>query len=165
MSRSHLPRDKKDRSVRPRKHDAYKAKGKLPEPSVCRQCKVLYHKGRWTWGPVPAGSHDVLCPACERIRDGVASGVLLLTGEFVASHREEILGLAYNEEAHIKAEHPLARIIKIEQQTVAPKGVLITTTDPRLARRIGEKLHHAHRGTFTCRYEQNEDLLRANWQS
>ena len=165
MSTSHLPRDKKDRSVRPRKHDPYKAKGKLREPSVCRQCKALYNKGRWTWGVAPSGSEEVVCPACERIRDGAPSGVLLLSGEFVASHREEILGLAHNEEARIKTEHPLARIIKIEDQTETPKGVVITTTDPHLARRIGEKLHHAHHGTFTCRYEENEDLLRANWQS
>lgn len=48
MSTSHLPRDKKDRSVRARKHDLYKAKGKLLEPSVCRECKAVYHKGRWT---------------------------------------------------------------------------------------------------------------------
>jgi hypothetical protein len=91
--------------------------------------------------------------------------VLLLTGEFVIKHREEILGLARNEEARVKAEHPLARIIKIEDQTKAPEGVVITTTDPHLARRIGEALHHAHHGTFTCRYEQDNDLLRANWRS
>ena len=122
MSTSHLPRDKKDRSVRARKHDPYKAKGKLREPSVCRQCKAVYHKGRWTWDPVPSDSHDIVCPACERIRDGVPSGMLLLTGEFVAQHRDQILGLARNEEARVKAEHPLARIIKIEDQAEAPKG-------------------------------------------
>jgi hypothetical protein len=142
----------------------YKAKGKLSEPSVCRQCKVVYHKGRWTWGQPPSGSHEVLCPACERIRDDAASGVLLITGGFVASHRQEVLGLARNEEARVKAEHPLARIMKIEDQTEAPQGVVITTTDPHLARRIGEKLHRAHHGTFICRYEENEDLLRANWE-
>jgi hypothetical protein len=59
----------------------------------------------------------------------------------------------------------LARIIKIKDQVEAPKGVVITTTDPHLARRIGEGLHHAHHGTFICRYEEGEDLLRANWQS
>ena len=165
MSTSHHPRDKKDRSVRPRKHDPDKAKGKLQEPSVCHQCKALYHKGRWTWNPAPPGSHEIVCPACERIRDRAPSGVLLLTGEFVALHREDILGLAHNEEARVKAEHPLARIIKIEDQSEAPQGVVITTTDPHLARRIGEQLHHAHHGTFTCRYEEHEDLLRANWQS
>jgi len=119
MLPSHLPRDKKDRSVHPLKHDQYKAKGKLREPSVCPECKAVYHKGRWTWDPVPSDSHHILCPACARIRDGVPSGVLLLTGEFVAKHRDEVLGLARNEEARIKAEHPLARIIKIEDQAEA----------------------------------------------
>ena len=164
MSTPHHPRDKKDRSVRARKHDQYKAKGKLREPSVCRECQAVYHKGRWVWGPVPSDSHEVMCPACERIRDRAPSGLLLLTGEFVAKHREEVVGLARNEEARLKAEHPLARIIRIEDQTEAPEGVVITTTDPHLARRIGEALHHAHRGTFACRYAENEDLLRANWE-
>jgi hypothetical protein len=106
-----------------------------------------------------------VCPACQRIRDGAPSGVLLLTGEFVAKHRDQALGLARNEEARLKAEHPLARIITIEDQAEPPQGVVITTTDPHLARRIGEALHHAHHGIFTCRYEENEDLLRANWES
>jgi len=44
MSTSHLPRDKKDRSVRARKHDPYKTKGKPRESSVCRECKAVYHK-------------------------------------------------------------------------------------------------------------------------
>lgn len=42
MSPSHLPRDNKDRSVRARKHDPYKAKGKPREPLVCRECKAVY---------------------------------------------------------------------------------------------------------------------------
>ena len=88
MSTSHLPRDKKDRSVRARKHDQYKAKGKLREPSVCRECQAVYHKGRWVWGPVPSDGHEVMCPACERIRDRAPSGVLLLTGEIVVKHRD-----------------------------------------------------------------------------
>jgi NMD protein affecting ribosome stability and mRNA decay len=165
MSTPHHPRDKKDRSVRAWKHDQYKAKRKLREPSVCRECQAVYHKGRWVWGPGPSDSHQVICPACERIRDSAPSGVLLLIGEFVAKHREQVLGLARNEEARLKAEHPLARIIKIEDQTEAPEGVVITTTNPHLARRIGEALNHAHRGTFACRYEENEDLLRENWES
>ena len=121
MWTSHPPRNKKDRSVRRQKHDPYKAKGKLREPSVCRQCKAMYHKGRWTWDPVPLDSYDIVCPACERIRDNAPSGVLLLTGEFVAKHRDEILGLARNEEARVKAEHPLARIIRVENQAETPQ--------------------------------------------
>ena len=108
---------------------------------------------------MPSDSHKVMCPACEPIRERAPSGVLLLTGEIVVRHRDHVLGLARNEEVRLKAEHPSARIIKIEDRTDAPEGVVITTTDPHLARRIGEALHHAHRDTFACRYEENEDLL------
>ncbi|HKT34439.1 MAG TPA: BCAM0308 family protein [Nitrospira sp.] len=165
MSTSHLPRDKKDRSVQRHKHDPYRAKGKLRGPSVCGQCKAVYQHGRWTWGHAQSDSHTLLCPACEGIRDDAPSGILLIAGEFVAAHREEVVALARHEEARVKAEHPLARIMKIKDQTEAPQGLMITTTDPHLARRIGETLHHAHRGTFTCRYEEKEDLLRANWET
>jgi hypothetical protein len=27
--------------------DAYQAKGKLPEPTVCPQCSAVFHEGRW----------------------------------------------------------------------------------------------------------------------
>lgn len=49
MSTAHLLRDKNDRSVRARKHDSCKSKGKLREPSVCRENIAVCHKGRWTW--------------------------------------------------------------------------------------------------------------------
>jgi CRP/FNR family cyclic AMP-dependent transcriptional regulator len=51
MSMAHLLPDTNDRSVRARKHDSYKAKGKLREPSVCRESIAICHKGRWTWDP------------------------------------------------------------------------------------------------------------------
>ena len=160
MSTSHPPRDKKDRSVRQQKHDPYKAKGKLREPSVCRQCKAVYHKGRWTWDPVPVGSYNIMCPACERIRDSAPGGVLMLTGEFVAKHRDEVLGLVRNEETRAKAEHPLSRLINVKDKDQA---VFVTTTDSHLARRMGEALHHAYQGTLTFRYEEDEDLIRMTW--
>lgn len=54
LCRHHPFRETRDRSVRARKHDPYKTKGKPRESSVCSECKAVYHKGRWTWGPVPA---------------------------------------------------------------------------------------------------------------
>jgi hypothetical protein len=84
----------------------------------------------------------------------------MLKGEFVAKHRDEVLGLVRNEEARAKAEHPLSRLITIKDQDQA---VFITTTDPHLARRMGEALHHAHHGALTFRYEKDEDLIRVTW--
>jgi hypothetical protein len=84
----------------------------------------------------------------------------MLTGEFVAKHRDEILRLVRNEETRAKAEHPLSRLVNIKDQAQA---VVITTTDPHLARRMGVALHHAHYDTLTFRYEKDEDLIRVNW--
>jgi CRP/FNR family cyclic AMP-dependent transcriptional regulator len=47
----HRLRDTNGRSVRARRHDSYKAKGKLRESSVFRESLAVCHKGRWTWGP------------------------------------------------------------------------------------------------------------------
>jgi hypothetical protein len=30
-------------------HDTYQTRKKFREPSVCRQCDAVYHRGRWQW--------------------------------------------------------------------------------------------------------------------
>ena len=122
MSMPNHPRDKKDRSVRARKHDRYIAKGKLQEPSVCRECQAVYHKGRWVWGAVPSDSQEVMCPACERIRDHAPSGVLLLTGEFVVKHRNQVLGLARNEEVRRRPNILWLELSRSRTKPKHPKG-------------------------------------------
>ena len=71
-----------------------------------------------------------------------------------------MLHLARNEETHAKAEHPLKRIMKIEDED---DGLLITTTDIHLARGIGEALHHAYQGELAYHYNEQENRLRVVW--
>ena len=149
-----------DRRIQEYEHDTYKAKGKLKEPTVCPQCGAVYHKGRWTWDPKPAGAHETVCPACHRIHDNYPKGFLTLKGQFLADHHEEILGLVHNEEAKEKGEHALARIMKIERQDDA---TVISTTDTHLPRRIGEALHHAYEGEFSFHYDEGEQFIRVFW--
>ena len=42
--------------------------------------------------------------------------------------------------------------------------LLVTTTDPHLARRIGEALHHAYKGELDYHYNKEEKLLRVVWR-
>jgi hypothetical protein len=72
-----------------------------------------------------------------------------------------MLHLVRHEEARAKAEHPLERIMKIEDQD---GGILITTTDIHLARGIGEALHHAYQGELMYHYNERENLLRVVWE-
>jgi len=142
------------------RHDSYKAKGKLPDPTRCPECGAVFHKGRWTWNRAPGGAHEQLCPACQRIRDGYPAGYVSLGGEYLAAHRDEILNIVRNCEAEEKATHPLQRLIAIKD---IEGGVLVTTTDTHLARRIAERVHDACKGNLALQYNKKENLVRATW--
>jgi hypothetical protein len=71
-----------------------------------------------------------------------AAGELTIAGDFVPRHKDEILHLARHQEAQEKAEHPLHRIMEIEERDDA---IVVRTTDIHLPR-IGEALRHAFHG-------------------
>jgi NMD protein affecting ribosome stability and mRNA decay len=141
-------------------HDSYKTKRKLAEPTRCPDCGAVYRDGRWTWGAASAGADEARCPACHRVRDRFPAGYVTLSGEFVGSHRDEVLHLVRNREAAEKAEHPLQRIMAVEDSA---DGVLVTTTDTHLARSIGEAVHAAFKGELEFKYNKEENLLRVQW--
>jgi NMD protein affecting ribosome stability and mRNA decay len=152
---------RRDSMFEERVHDAYKAKHKLPEPTVCPQCGAVFHEGRWQCLPVPADAHQEPCPACHRIHDHFPAGFVTLQGEFFLAHREEIMHLAHNVEEHERTEHPLKRIMEIEEKDDG--ATLVTTTDIHLARGIGEAIHHAYQGDLEFHYNPQEYLLRVSW--
>jgi NMD protein affecting ribosome stability and mRNA decay len=141
--------------------DSYRAKDKLPEPTVCSKCGASYQGGRWTWRSAPAEAHTDVCPACLRIEDNFPGGYLSLQGEFVARHRDEVLAVVHAREAHEKAEHPLQRIMAISDEE---GGLMVTTTDPHLARNIVQALGSAFKGSEKLNYSKGENLLRATWR-
>ncbi|HEY8707664.1 MAG TPA: BCAM0308 family protein [Burkholderiaceae bacterium] len=147
--------------IQEREHDAYRADHKPPEPTVCPQCRATYHAGRWQWTASPAGADEALCPACRRIRDGFPAGYVTIEGEFFGQHRDELMRLIEHRAEHVKAEHPLQRIMAIDGSA---GGVLVTTTDMHLARGIGEALHHAYQGELKFQYEDAQNLLRVHWK-
>ncbi len=152
--------DRQDRLLREREHDPYKIREKLPEPTVCPECRAVYHDGRWQWSAAPAGANQAPCPACHRVRDKCPAGFLTLTGEFFAAHKDEILNLVRNIEEREKAQHPLKRIMAVDEQD---GGMLITFTDPQLARSAGQAVQHAYKGDLDFSYQEEEYLLRVYW--
>ena len=144
-----------------RPHDPYQTNGKYAEPTVCGDCNAMFHGGRWQWADAPQGAKRARCPACRRTRDKLPAGTAALTGAFFAAHREEVLALVRHVAAREQAEHPLHRIIGIED---APDGVVVTTTDIHLPQRIVEALRHAYHGEFKVSYGREEYMVRASWK-
>ena len=101
-----------------------------------------------------------LCPACWRTRDRMPAGELTLGGAFFADHRQEILNLIHHAESEARAEHPLERIMEIEERE---ERTVITFTDAHLVHGIGEALRHAYQGELDSRYTDEDTLLRVSW--
>ncbi|AAZ97404.1 conserved hypothetical protein [Thiobacillus denitrificans ATCC 25259] len=150
-----------DRLIEEARIDPYRATRKPPEPTVCPQCSAVFHEGRWQWIAKPANAHEELCPACRRIAEELPAGFVSIGGPFFQQNRDELMNLIRNEEERAKAEHPLKRIMKIEDDA---DGILVTTTEIHLARGIGEALHHAYQGELEFHYNENENLLRVVWE-
>lgn len=142
-------------------HDTYKSRKKLSEPTRCPDCGAVFQSGRWSWGGESAGAHEERCPACHRIHDRFPAGYVALQGDFFAAHREEIMNRVKNCEETEKRSHPLERLMGVEDTA---EGVLVTTTGTHLARRIGDALYDAYKGSLDYHYNKEENLLRVAWQ-
>ena len=141
-------------------HDTYKLRGKLAEPTRCPDCGAMFHAGRWQWAQAPGDAHEARCPACHRIHDRFPAGYVTLKGTFLAAHRDELLHRVRHCEEDEKGDHPLERIMGVEE---GAEGILVTTTGTHLARRIGDALHDAYKGELDYRYNKEENLLRVTW--
>ena len=153
--------ERHDRLLQEQVHDAYKASGKLREPTACPQCGAVFQGGRWQWSDAPGNAHAETCPACRRIQDQFPAGYVMLEGQFFLSHKDEIMHLVRNHEKRERAEHPLQRIMSVEEHA---DSAVVSTTDIHLARDIGEALHHAYQGELEFHYNPQENLLRVHWK-
>jgi hypothetical protein len=135
-------------------------------PSVCEACGAVYANHRWYApedSPLPAGAVGglprVVCPADRRSRQGLPAGVVTISGEFLEKHWPEVRDLILSEERHARADNPMERIISWR----SGDGVVIETTNPRLAQRIGHRLTRSFRGRVSYHWAGDDHIVRVNW--
>lgn len=157
---THSGRRRFGRAQRSAISDPYKAGEKYSEPTVCSQCGAIYRDGRWGWSKLPAFGTERLCQACHRINDRFPAGILTLRGDFVQQHKAELVALARHQEEIEKTDHPLNRIIDIEE---TGEGIVINTTDIHLPHRIGEACKRAFDGALDVHYDEDAYFVRADW--
>jgi len=141
--------------------DPYQARGKYEEPTVCGDCGAVFRRGRWAHGAAPEGANRDRCPACRRIRERLPAGWVVLEGPFFASHREELLRLVRHEAENERSEHPINRIMEIEEDG---ERTVVTTTDIHTPHRIGTALERAYQGELAMRYGDEEYSIRVSWR-
>ena len=140
----------------------------LQEVAICKDCTAINHKKKWFLDAKLYEQkkklkdiHWVICPACKKIKENVPGGVVILKGDFLQQHKQEIMNLIHNEDERSKKYNPLKRIMKINE-----KGgeVEILTTEGRLAYRIGSILFKAYDGEVECKKHDNAKFMRVEWR-
>lgn len=161
-SRAGFRKDRPTRMPLPKQHDTYASSRKAADAMVCDDCKVVYHGGKWFWGAPPlADVKDGLCPACRRIRDGYPAGTIHVPAAFL-ERREEVLGMIRNAEAAEKEEHPLERLMAVED---APDGgLVVTTTGIHLSRAITSKLERRFHRKAHVHYPEEQHQMHVDWK-
>jgi len=152
--RRHAGRAQKDGIL-----DPYQRTEKLSEPSLCQVCGAVYLAGHWHWAPAPVGAVAETCPACRRTAEHFPAGIVTLTG--FGQDGEEMIRLARNQEEAEKREHPLNRIMAIEETA---EHITITTTDIHLPHRIGEALERTYRGKVKFHFDEDGYFVRVDWE-
>lgn len=147
--------------------DPYITHAGSEETRICSVCGAIYTGQRWYLknqiDPQKLKKeqiHYTVCPACHKIRDRLPGGIVQLSGAFLKEHKQDILNLIHNEGERAMAVNPLERIIDIEGEN-SHYGV--TTTNEKLAQRIGKALHKAYDGEITYKWSEDNKLVRIVW--
>ena len=129
------------------------------ETAICTECHALYERRHWFfdeeayfYASTQPDTHKVLCPACHKIRDRYAEGQVTL--------RASAFLIIQNEEVRAKGVNPLERIIAI---TESDEGMVVTTTNEKLAQRIGRTLKSTYHGQTTYHWSEPK-MLTVEWQ-
>ena len=138
------------------------------EASVCTVCQAVYRDKRWFFDEKLykklAGTDkakEVTCPACRKIKDRYAEGVLTLSGEFFEERKKEILTLLKNEAARVAGRSVADRIISMTEEG-KDKLVLETTTE-KLAQHLGRAVYKAYKGDLDFRWSEMNKFVRVYW--
>lgn len=158
--------DKRGRAMS--SNDPYISETGLKEPSLCETCRAVYQNKRWSLDPKAADAleaggkaHRVTCPACRKIAEGYAEGIVTLRGAYLWAHEEEIRHILKHEEAKAMAKNPLERILSMAREN---DDLVVQTTEEKLAEHLGRALHKAHQGELKVSWSEDHDICRVLWE-
>jgi len=148
--------------------DPYLPRGASQKTSVCGGCHSVYKSKRWYADPdlydaaikVP-DTATMVCPACLKIRDNFPGGIVTLKGDYVLLHKHDLMNLIKNEEARAHGFNPLERVMSVSEN--GKGSIIISTTNEKLAQRLGRAVKKAFHGEVTYRWSHDNKLARVDW--
>jgi len=95
------------------------------------------------------------------MRDNFPGGIVTLKGGYVLPHKSDLLRLVKNEEERARGFNPLERVMSIREN--GHGGVVISTTNEKLAQRLGRAIKKAFHGTVAYGWSHDNKLVRVDW--
>lgn len=148
--------------------DSYLPRGASRNMSVCGGCRAVYMNRRWyAEGDAYKSAVNtpemtqVICPACLKIRDNFPGGIVTLKGDYVLPHKADLMNLIRNEEERARGLNPLERVIAIKEDGFG--SIVISTTNEKLAQRIGRAIRKAFHGEVAYHWSHDNKLVRVDW--
>lgn len=151
---------RRDKLYQERTSDRFSADRKAAGEAYCQVCGVHYHHGNWAWGAHSDDARSTVCPACQRIAEAAAAGIVDIPRDFFLGHREDLTRLIQNTERAEKSEHPLERLIAIEE---ADDAAHVTTTGPHLADRIAHAITRQFGGHLRTHRDDHQPSMHIAW--
>ncbi|MDD2900701.1 MAG: BCAM0308 family protein [Desulfuromonadaceae bacterium] len=146
----------------PRNLDSYKESGGVKGGGYCG-CGATFSSKRWRHGErgeLRAGGEELVCPACRRIADHNPAGIVSLSGSYFTEHKAEIENQIKNNVEAEFIKNPLGRIMETVYEN---NGVTITTTDEKLAEKIGRDVFKSHAGELNITWSDADSPVRVRW--
>jgi NMD protein affecting ribosome stability and mRNA decay len=150
-----------------RSTDVYGTQSGLKEVAVCPDCHLVYRNKRWQLDEEEgrrllssSRAQHQTCPACRRVADRNPAGIIALSGGYLEQNWNEIQNLVRRVEGQSLVKNPLGRIMAIEQ---GKTGITITTTEDKMAQKIGREIFRAHKGELIFSWSHEQQLVRVTW--
>ena len=155
---------------RPEPADDPRAQEAPAEPIICAGCGAVYTHKRWSRSAAArtraaCGGQPIevrICGACRQKQTGVPHGFVHVDGDFVRTHRDDVVRLLKNEAARAAEDNPLAQIVAWHDSGHS-HDVLVTTTTEHLAIRMGRALERAYDGRALYGFSHENKLAHVWW--
>lgn len=145
----------------------YHERSGVKEAAVCPECSLVYRNKRWQLNEeegrkllASAKTTRQTCPACRRTADRNPAGIITLSGRYLEQNWDEIQNLMRHVVEKSGVKNPLGRIMAVEQ---GKTGITITTTEDKIAQKIGREIFRAHKGELIYSWSHDQQLVRVTW--
>jgi hypothetical protein len=92
--------------------------------------------------------------------DNNPAGIVTLSGKYLEENWQVIQNLIRHTAENSATKNPLGRIMSME---TSGGGITISTTEDKVAQKIGREIFRAHKGELLYSWSQDQRFVRVTW--